>query len=177
MSVNGTKAQQDTYKQKEGMTLSCENPVENLRKILTQQNSRLVSRQPPRTYPKEWLALCSYANEGTLRMSPYRHNYKNDRRVKIKLELYVQKAMLIYTTEIEYRCSEAPTSQIWLLGECLFEAVQSSHQWKWERNLGGLTTDCLNALVPENRQDISITLVVGHEKGVELIDKFILRTL
>lgn len=79
--------------------------------------------------------------------------------------------------EIEYRCSEAPTSQIWLLGERLFEAVQSSHQWKWERNLGGLTTDCLNALVPENRQDISITLVVGHEKGVELIDKFMLRTL
>jgi hypothetical protein len=85
------------------------------------------------------------------------------------------KALLITsTTEIDYRCSEAPTSQIPLLGDLLFDAVQSSHQWKWERNLGGRAiTDCLNALVPENRnQDISITLLVGHEKGLELIIKF-----
>jgi len=80
--------------------------------------------------------------------------------------------------EIEYRYSEAPISQIWLLGERLLEAVQSSHQWKWERDLGGLATDCLNALVPKNRsQDISITLVVGHEKGAELIEKFKLSPL
>jgi hypothetical protein len=62
---------------------------------------------------------------------------------------------------------------MWLLGERFFEAVQSSHQWKWERHLGGSTTDCLNALVPEDQsQDISIILLVGQLKGFELIEKF-----
>lgn len=85
--------------------------------------------------------------------------------------------MLIHTTEIDYKCSEAPINQIWRLGERLSEAVESSHQWKWERNLGGSTTDCLNVLVPSNRHDITITLVVGHDKGLELIDKFMLKIL
>jgi len=87
----------------------------------------------------------------------------------------VRRAMLTsYAIDIDYRCSEAPTSQIPLVGGLLSDAVQSSRQWRWERNVGGRsTTDCLNALIPKNRsQDISITLLVGHEKGLELIEKF-----
>ena len=87
----------------------------------------------------------------------------------------MRKVTLIkYTIDIDYRFSEAPTSQIPLVGGLLSDAVQSSRQWRWERNLGGRsTTDCLNALIPKNRsQDISITLLVGHEKGLELIEKF-----
>ena len=87
----------------------------------------------------------------------------------------VRKATLSrYTIDIDYRCSEAPTSQIPLVGGLLSDAVQSSRRWRWERNVGGRsTTDCLNALIPKNRsQDISITLLVGHEKGLELIEKF-----
>ena len=57
------------------------------------------------------------------------------------------------------------------------DAIQSSHQWKWECNLGGrLTTDCMNALAPKDRsQDMSITLMVGCEEGMELVKKFNLR--
>jgi len=78
------------------------------------------------------------------------------------------------TAEIEYRYSEAPIGLISLLGDPISNAVQSSRQWEWERNLGvGSTTDCLNALVPENRrQDISLNLLVGWEKGTELIERF-----
>ena len=75
--------------------------------------------------------------------------------------------------DIDYRCSEAPISQIPILGVVLFDAVQSSLQWEFERNLGGSTTDCLNALVPiDRKQDISITLRVGHEKGLSMIETF-----
>ncbi|EHA26122.1 hypothetical protein ASPNIDRAFT_52063 [Aspergillus niger ATCC 1015] len=60
--------------------------------------------------------------------------------------------------------------------DLLFNAVKCSRQWEWERNVGGggikATTDCLNVLVPEDRnQDISITLLVGHEQGLALIEK------
>jgi len=60
-----------------------------------------------------------------------------------------------------------------LLGDSLFDAMAASNQWIWERKVGGLTTDCMNAMVPEDRsQDISITLSVGYRKGLEVIDKF-----
>lgn len=50
--------------------------------------------------------------------------------------------------------------------------MRSSNQWKWERTIGGLTTDCLNALAPKNRsQDISINVLVGFEEGTQLIEK------
>lgn len=58
-----------------------------------------------------------------------------------------------------------------MLGDRFFKALQSSHQWQWERTVGGTeTSDCLNALVPKSRtQDISINLLVGHESGLQLI--------
>lgn len=65
------------------------------------------------------------------------------------------------------------------IGDLLFDAIRASEQWKWERSVGGRpTTDCMNALVPMHRsQDISITLLVGYEKGLELVEKFELRTI
>ena len=74
-------------------------------------------------------------------------------------------------TEISYRCSECPITGMPLLGDLLCTAVQSSNQWKFERSTSNEpTTDCLNALVPEDRsQDISITLRVGYEEGLRLI--------
>jgi len=84
---------------------------------------------------------------------------------------------IISTTEIDYRCSEAPISLMPLLGNPLFDAVAASNQWIWERKVGGPTTDCMNAMAPEDRsQDISITLSVGYRKGLEVIDKFQLAT-
>ena len=63
------------------------------------------------------------------------------------------------------------------LGKHLFDAVAASNQWKWERNVGGKTTDCLIAIVPEDRsQDISITLSVGYIEGLEVIETFQLAT-
>jgi hypothetical protein len=56
--------------------------------------------------------------------------------------------------------------------------MQTSTQWRWERGLGGTTTDCLNVLSPKNRnQDISITLLVGFEAGMQLVEQFQLRKL
>lgn len=105
-------------------------------------------------------------------------NYKEGRKVRIKPFIIHHTQLIISAAEIEYWCSKAPISQMWLLGERLFEAIQSSNQWKLERDLGGSTTDCLNALLPKDwSQDISITLVVGREKGVELVNKFNLSLL
>lgn len=59
------------------------------------------------------------------------------------------------------------------LGETLTPAMQTSTQWKWERELGGSTIDCLNVLSPKNRkQDISITLLVGFKAGMQLVEQF-----
>jgi hypothetical protein len=50
--------------------------------------------------------------------------------------------------EIESKYSQISISQIPVLGDCLFNAVQDSSQWKQEQNTGGSTTDCLIALIP-----------------------------
>ncbi|EDN10991.1 hypothetical protein I7I51_00924 [Histoplasma capsulatum] len=83
--------------------------------------------------------------------------------------------------QIDYRCSAARVSEMPQIGDLLFVAVQNSNQWIWERVVGGTarkTTDCLNVLVPENRnQDITITLLVGHEKGLEVIERLKLASM
>ncbi|RAL09438.1 uncharacterized protein BO97DRAFT_472471 [Aspergillus homomorphus CBS 101889] len=83
--------------------------------------------------------------------------------------------------EIDYKGSSMPTSKLPLLIDRLSTAIKSSEQWKWERrifleNSGMLEanmvdrTDCLNFFVPKDRNhDISITLTVGHEVGLEVI--------
>jgi hypothetical protein len=74
--------------------------------------------------------------------------------------------------EIQHRYSQISISRIPVLGDHLFDAIQASTQWKQERNTGGLTTDCLIALIPRSQNDdISITLLVGHERGLELINQ------
>ncbi len=74
--------------------------------------------------------------------------------------------------QIEYRYSQISISQIPILGDHLFDAVQASAQWKEERKTGGFTTDCMIALIPRSQnEDISIILSVGHEKGLELLNQ------
>lgn len=81
--------------------------------------------------------------------------------------------LTISTIEIQYMFSKAPISQIPLLGPALSDAVQTSGHWKMERRLGEITTDCLTTMIPEDRnQDISITLWVGPERGLQLKDIF-----
>lgn len=75
-----------------------------------------------------------------------------------------------------------PASNLPLFIQRLPAAMERSKQWKWERQLfannvirsGGIgvdTTDCLSAFVPKDRNhDVSITIMVGHEAGVTLID-------
>jgi len=72
--------------------------------------------------------------------------------------------------QIAYRYSQISITRVPVLGDRLFDAVQASAQWKQERKTGGLTTDCLIALIPRSQnEDISIILSVGHKKGLELI--------
>lgn len=76
-----------------------------------------------------------------------------------------------------------PANNLPRLIQCLPTAMESSKQWKWERQLfqdnvmrlgrvGADRTDCLSVFVPKDRShDVSITLMVGHESGVALIDE------
>ncbi|EFW18096.1 predicted protein [Coccidioides posadasii str. Silveira] len=66
-----------------------------------------------------------------------------------------------------------PRSQISLLGDLLSDAVHISRQWDIERSLGKPTTDCLTTLIPKDpTQDISITLWVGQEAGLQINNTF-----
>jgi hypothetical protein len=74
-----------------------------------------------------------------------------------------------------------PIKNLPILIDRLSVAIQSSEQWKWERKVFSARnetteesnldrTDTLNFFVPKNRKhDISITLTVGHEVGLEMI--------
>lgn len=110
--------------------------------------------------------------------SPQRADPNKEGRRKNTAAFILKMAPLtISTTEIDYRCSEAPKTHLQLLGTNLSEAVQSSQQWEFER-LTGSMTDCVNALVPTDpRRDISITVVVGHESGLRLIETLGLKVL
>ncbi|KAF7594874.1 hypothetical protein BBP40_007908 [Aspergillus hancockii] len=83
--------------------------------------------------------------------------------------------------QIDYKMSSMPTSKLPILIDKLPTAIKSSEQWKWERrifsdNIEKLEgdfldrTDSLNFFIPKDRNhDISITLTVGHEVGLEVI--------
>jgi len=74
-----------------------------------------------------------------------------------------------YAIEIQFMFSKAPTSQLSLLSDLLPDAIQNSHQWKKERELGEPTTDCLTTMIPEDPdQDISISLWVGRKEGYQI---------
>lgn len=81
--------------------------------------------------------------------------------------------LTIYTVEIQYAFTNAPTNHIPLLGDFLSKAVQTSNQWEKERRLGLPTTECLTTLIPEGENmDISITLWVGRREAVLIHDLF-----
>lgn len=67
--------------------------------------------------------------------------------------------------------SKSPADHIPYLIDFIIDAIQSSRQWKTERDAGELTTDCLTTMIPEDvNADISITLWVGQRAGLELLD-------
>jgi hypothetical protein len=105
------------------------------------------------------------------------HDYQQC-RVGVSGEAFIihKALLLISTSEIQYMFSKAPTNQIPLLGKLLSDAVQTSHHWEMERTLEEETTDCLTTMIPQGQnQDISITLWVGREVGLQMRDIFNLR--
>lgn len=75
--------------------------------------------------------------------------------------------------EIQYMFSKAPSTHIPLLGDLIYNAVHESNQWKTERGAGEPITDCLTILIPRGEdEDMSITLWIGREKGLQLLDTF-----
>jgi hypothetical protein len=77
-----------------------------------------------------------------------------------------------FLIEIEYKCSQIAIRRIPVLGDLLSDAMHASARWKQERNDGGSRTDCLVALIPRSQNvDISINILVGHMKGLELINQ------
>lgn len=80
-------------------------------------------------------------------------------------------AWLTPNTEIEYKYSEADVDAIPLLGPDLASALQASKQWMWERQTGGLMTDCISGLSPRNRGDITLQLLLGFREGTEIMER------
>ncbi|RSL40191.1 hypothetical protein CEP54_016174 [Fusarium duplospermum] len=73
--------------------------------------------------------------------------------------------------QIEYKYSEADVDAIPLLGPDLASALQASKQWMWERQTGGLMTDCISGLSPRNRGDITLQLLLGFREGTEIMER------
>ncbi|KAG8405723.1 hypothetical protein J3458_021664 [Metarhizium acridum] len=73
--------------------------------------------------------------------------------------------------QIEYKYSEASIDVISMLGPDLANAVQASNQYKWERQTGGSTTDCIQGLTPRNRGDITLQLLLGFDEGTEVMEE------
>ncbi|KAH7378965.1 hypothetical protein BKA64DRAFT_648391 [Cadophora sp. MPI-SDFR-AT-0126] len=68
--------------------------------------------------------------------------------------------------QIERMYSNGPISQVSSFGELLSNAIQSSNQWKKERELGESTTNCWTTMIPRDpNQDISITIWLGRKDG------------
>lgn len=90
----------------------------------------------------------------------------------------INKALLtISIEEIQYMFSKASISQISLLSNLLFDAVQTSHHWRMKRSLEESTTNCLTTMILKNStQDIFITLWVGSETEDQMINIFMLRS-
>ncbi|QKX57717.1 uncharacterized protein TRUGW13939_04836 [Talaromyces rugulosus] len=73
--------------------------------------------------------------------------------------------------QIQFMYSKSPADHIPYLRDLIIDAVQTSRQWKTEREAGELTTDCLTTMIPEDvNEDISITLWVGQSAGLALLD-------
>lgn len=86
------------------------------------------------------------------------------------LSQYWRPFLITSTVEIQYMYSKAPINKIQLLDGLVSDAMQTSHHWKLERSLGEPTTDCLTTMTPiDPTQDMSITLWVGPESGVQMI--------
>lgn len=67
--------------------------------------------------------------------------------------------------------SKAPVGLIPLLSDLIPNAVQTSHLWRTERAAGEPRTDCLTTMIPrDENEDISITLWVGQQAGMELLN-------
>lgn len=74
--------------------------------------------------------------------------------------------------EIQYKYLQTPTSQFPLLGERIHSIVETSAQWRKERDAGTTTTTCLIALIPRDKaEDISFIFSAGHQKGLELLNE------
>jgi len=74
--------------------------------------------------------------------------------------------------------SGAPTSHIPLLSTLIPDAIQSSRLWITERQAGEPRTECLTAMIPRDENaDISITLWVGQQAGVQLLDSLNLQPM
>ncbi|KAI9147405.1 hypothetical protein HJFPF1_12425 [Paramyrothecium foliicola] len=78
---------------------------------------------------------------------------------------------------IEYKYSEASIDDISMLGVDLAKAVQASNQYQWERQTGGLTTDCIQGLTPRNRGDITLQLLLGFDEGTEFMEQLKMRVV
>lgn len=67
--------------------------------------------------------------------------------------------------------SKAPVNSVPLLRDHILPAVQSSRQWKEERQQEAQVTHCLTTMIPESEaDDISITMWVGQKEGLELLN-------
>uniref|UniRef100_A0A093UXX3 Uncharacterized protein n=1 Tax=Talaromyces marneffei PM1 TaxID=1077442 RepID=A0A093UXX3_TALMA len=72
--------------------------------------------------------------------------------------------------EIQYMFSRAPVHRIPLIKDHIPNAMQTSQLWRTERVGLEPTTNCLTMMIPQDENaDISITMWVGQQAGMELL--------
>lgn len=69
--------------------------------------------------------------------------------------------------------TNSPASDIEKVPEPFKTAIQTSQQWKWERDEKMETTGCLTFIFPKNQlHDIGVTTSCANERAWHLIDMF-----
>ena len=98
------------------------------------------------------------------------HTEANGRR---KLNLAISEAAFPNheSLEIEYMFSSAPVELMHLLTQLIPDAIQTSRLWTSERQANDPRTGCLATMIPQDgNADISITLWVGQQAGMEILN-------
>lgn len=73
--------------------------------------------------------------------------------------------------QIEYMFSSAPVERMHLLPQLIPDAIQTSRLWTSERQANDPRTGCLATMIPQDgNADISITLWVGQQAGMEILN-------
>lgn len=164
--------------------------------VTRQRNAHLIYREVLRTHPHAFLPFIittsPRACEGHQVQDFFDKSGSTEKSIVLDpdAKLYIEKVALkggfnkdgLYKEWIKVifrepedkrqKYSQLSTILISDLGDSLSDTIKSSCQWSREQKKGLITTGCLTVWIPWSKHhDISVTIVVGHEFGIGLIDR------